>query len=102
MQLLSSCYYISYLANISGSGVSLVFLSEGEADGDVLDLGVGGDGVVVAVDGNGHLRVGAEDNASQLLSKTWNLSTSYKDSTKRSSIQFSLSIRFNRTNKGQT
>ena len=81
MQLLSSCYYISYLANISGSGVSLVFLSEGEADSDVLDLGVGGDGVVVAVDGNGHLRVGAEDNASQLLSKTWNLSPRYKDST---------------------
>ena len=69
-KLLWSYYNSSYLANISGSGVGLVFLSEGELDNDVLDLSVGGDGVGVAVDGNGHLRVGAEDQASQLLRKT--------------------------------
>ena len=60
----------SYLANIASSGVGLVLLSKGEADSDVLDLGVGGDGVVVAINSDGNLRVGAKDQVSQLLSKT--------------------------------
>ncbi len=48
----------NYLGFFVSSRVSLILLAKGEGDGDVLDGGVGGHGVVVSVNHDGDVGLG--------------------------------------------
>ena len=54
----------TYGGGLVSSGVSLVFLSQGEGDLDGLEGGDGGDGVVVAVGLDHDVRLGGSDHIS--------------------------------------
>ena len=55
----------NYLGSPASSGISFVLLAQGELDGDGLEGGVGGEGVVVAIGLDGDVRLGASDDAAQ-------------------------------------
>jgi len=69
---------LNYLGNSVSSGISFVFLSKGESDLDGLEGGVGGDGVAVAIDLHGDVRLGVGNHISLDQANSCNASASVR------------------------